>query len=197
MWIKLFQNQGAFLYKRFFFILIISVCSIAVAFGGYVVYQQQVVEQNIMDSISFFEQYKTDILQYKEKRRFYLEKYGQPTKSEEDKKNNQMIDTYLSKDGSKGITLMYRVDEDNKDEAYIIGYLVIGQQKQYDTSQLKNVTGQTLQQVIAQFGSGEALSEVKDEETLELSFQREKNGYILTIDLHTKLITVIKKIENN
>lgn len=190
MWTKLFQTKGAFAYKRLFFILITIVACIGISFGCYTIYQYNVTQEKVSNSKAFFEQHDTKALQYKTMRTVYLQTYGTPTKSVNSAEKKQITDTYLSADGSMGITIMYRYDGDEKD-AFLSGYLVVGKQVAYQKDQIINRKGQLLSTITSQIGSGELFSESAENE-FEICFQDVTQTYLLKGNRDTKIITDIQ-----
>lgn len=190
MWIKLFQKEGTFAYKRLFFILLSVVFIVGVAFTGYTMYKYDMTQKNVMESTKFFEQHQTELLKYKEKRSVYLGKYGMPQKVTKNEQKQQITDTYLSKDGSKGITLIYRQETKEMNDAYVIGYFVIGKQVRYNESQFQHLEGQVLKSVMEKLGSGDVFTESVDD-TFEIGFKSDEQVYFLKGDGTSEIITEV------
>lgn len=193
MWTKLFKKESAFSYKRLFFVLMSLVIIVGIGFSVYVVENQKTVQVHKKESENFFDVHQTQVLTYKQKRNVYIEKFGTPTKTNVDKEQRQVTDTYISKDASKGITVMSRLQDDSMENAYIIGYLITGKEVDYDENKFDDVIGRNLTDVINHFGNGEVFSESKTDGTFSISFRTKKDIYILKGDKNTGIIQEIQK----
>lgn len=195
---KVFKKEGMFSYIRLFFVLIIFVILVALAFGGYVSTQKEQAVQNQQVSDSFFEQHPPRLLQYKQTRDTYIKAYGKSAKSDINKEKQQVIDTYISKDGGKGISITYH-GNDNLDEAYLIGYVIIGQDEHKDMRALLATKGETRLDVLSRFGQGSAFVTLENETKFELSFNDQMNKVIYTLQgrFDTDVIEDIKTTQYN
>lgn len=192
---KFLKKEGAFNYTRLFFILMGGVLIVAIGFGGYTFSRYNVAEKNKQDSEAFFSQYKPSILKYKEKRSFYQKNYGDSKTVVNDKKNSQIIDTYHSADGSKGITITYQIPNGQTDEAYVIGYFLFGSVENYTEAQLlklENAKNTPLAEIQEQVGAGEVMSELKTDNTFEIRYRLKGNLYILNGDRNTTIIKDVR-----
>lgn len=193
MWTKLFKKESAFSYKRLFFVLVSFVLVAGIGFSIYVLESQKIVQVHKKESENFFNEHQTQVLTYKQKRNVYIEKFGMPTKTDVDKEQRQVIDTYTSKDVSRGITVISRLQDDSMENAYIIGYLITGKEVVYDENIFDDIVGRNLTDVVNQLGNGEVFSESKTDETFSISFRTKKDIYILKGDKNTGIIQEIQK----
>lgn len=194
-----FKKDRAFSYARLFFLIGTVLVLTAVGFGAYVAASMQTVSQHQTASQDFFEQHKVDILQYNNKRKQYIEAYGKPKTSVASTENKMLVDTYLSVDGTKGITIHYKMESDEKDDSVLVGYLITGErivQAEDQIAFLKSAKGQTLSDLQKKCGMAKALSEDKDETLYEVTYMTQDEIIVLKIDKQTSKTSDVEVQKN-
>lgn len=192
MWIKYLKKGSTFAYKRLFFILLISVVLIGVVFTGYVMHKSQLAFENKQASQNFFTTHQPRQLAYKQKRSFYLKEYGKATREYKNDEKQQRVDTYLSQDGSKGITITYQVVNNSDDDAYIIGYIIVGNEMKVTKQQIEDSKGKPLSEIIKVLGSGEIFTEIENTGYFEVVFRSDDAFYVLKGDKTTEIIQEVR-----
>lgn len=197
-----FKKDRAFSYARLFFILGICLLFVVASFGIYTVSRMQTVKHNQQASSDFFQKHQTIFLQYNNKRSEYLERYGKPTSTAVDTNNKVVVDTYLSKDASKGITIRYQMINDVQNDSLLVGYLINGEvllDSAEQISFLKDAKGKQLSEIQKQCGVGKVLIESDDEQIYTITYTTNDDFIKLKIDKKLNQVSDVsfEKIKNN
>lgn len=157
MLINVFKKERVFSYTRLFFVFMGMIALLGIGMGVYMAQQAGQLQKNKTQSEEFFQTKDISKLKFHQVQSEYRKLYGNPTSTAVLKEQRQYVDTYLSADGTKAITLLYTMQTDETAEPRLEGYLITGYQeskREADAEVLKRALDQPVNTLLKEVGAG-------------------------------------------